>query len=396
MANHPGLDAYVVLNSLSNWFVVPPTYTLTMTSGVTLKFASANFGLMVEGYLQTVGTPTEPVIFTSLADSAPGEWEGITVEGGSVHLSNAIVRHGEEAMIVGTLDADDSVHIEDSVLQSSLRAPLGIKANTLHQLNLDNVTFTNNQDGNYVVIYENGALVNNVILTKQPGLEGYVLLNSPSSQLVIPQDISLTLMEGVTLKFNGSNQELVVAGHLQTMGTMAAPVVFTSLADSAPNQWSGIVVENGSIDLDYADVRYGEYNILVNNTAVSNTVLLENSAIHDGSSIGLWVLDGTVTAVCSAFSNNGSTGVYVSDAGNPSLNISSSAIVGNVDTGLLNSSTAQIDARNNWWGEASGPGGIGPGSGDAVQGNVLYDPWLNEETCTTLPYRLYLPSVITP
>ena len=34
-----------------------------------------------------------------------------------------------------------------------------------------------------------------------------------------------------------------------------------------------------------------------------------------------------------------------------------------------------IDATLNWWGNASGPSGAGPGTGDAVSTNVLFDPW---------------------
>ncbi|MBA7567420.1 hypothetical protein ES708_09131 [subsurface metagenome] len=36
----------------------------------------------------------------------------------------------------------------------------------------------------------------------------------------------------------------------------------------------------------------------------------------------------------------------------------------------------QVDATNNWWGDASGPGGVGPGTGNEVSTNVDYDPWL--------------------
>jgi hypothetical protein len=41
--------------------------------------------------------------------------------------------------------------------------------------------------------------------------------------------------------------------------------------------------------------------------------------------------------------------------------------------------TEMFDARNNWWGDASGPGGVGPGTGDAVSSNVYYTPWLGHE-----------------
>jgi hypothetical protein len=41
-----------------------------------------------------------------------------------------------------------------------------------------------------------------------------------------------------------------------------------------------------------------------------------------------------------------------------------------------------VDARNTWWGDATGPSGDGPGAGDAVYadngGVVLFDPWLVE------------------
>ena len=35
-----------------------------------------------------------------------------------------------------------------------------------------------------------------------------------------------------------------------------------------------------------------------------------------------------------------------------------------------------IDARNNWWGDDSGPAGFGPGIGDAITDNVLFVPWI--------------------
>ncbi len=35
-----------------------------------------------------------------------------------------------------------------------------------------------------------------------------------------------------------------------------------------------------------------------------------------------------------------------------------------------------VNAENNWWGDATGPGPAGPGSGDGVSGNLDYDPWL--------------------
>ena len=48
--------------------------------------------------------------------------------------------------------------------------------------------------------------------------------------------------------------------------------------------------------------------------------------------------------------------------------------------GFVNATSAVDDARGNWWGDPSGPGGIGSGSGDAIAeafaSTVLFDPWL--------------------
>jgi len=400
LTDQPGLDAYVVLYGgvSANWFVVPPTNTLTINSGVTLKFNSSagSLGLRVEGALHTVGTDAEPVILTSYADSAPGEWEGILLQGGSANLDYTIVRNSEDGILVGALDPSDNVQIANSVLQSHSNSPLAVTADTLHQLSLNNVAFSGNQNGDHIVIYENGALAGNVTLTAQPGLAGYVVFNYPITQLIVPDGIDLSLDDGAVLKFLGSNHELLVQGHLQATGTSLEPVILTSLADSAPNQWGGIVIENGTAQLEYTEVRNGEYNVVVNNTAVSTPVILQNSHIHDAWSVGLWVIDGAVTASCSRFANNGGSGVLVWDSGNPDVEIVSSSLVGNTDAGLRNESANLVNAVNNWWGDPSGPAGIGPGSGDAVLGNVLFDPWLPEDACATVTYQLYLPMVINP
>jgi hypothetical protein len=46
--------------------------------------------------------------------------------------------------------------------------------------------------------------------------------------------------------------------------------------------------------------------------------------------------------------------------------------------GVYNGHTATLNATYNWWGNASGPGGVGPGTGDNVSTHVTYSPWLTE------------------
>jgi parallel beta-helix repeat protein len=59
-------------------------------------------------------------------------------------------------------------------------------------------------------------------------------------------------------------------------------------------------------------------------------------------------------------------------------------IVSNTGYGVRNYD-ATIDARDNWWGDASGPSGVGPGAGDAVSKYVLFYPWLHQEVVNCNP-----------
>jgi len=51
-------------------------------------------------------------------------------------------------------------------------------------------------------------------------------------------------------------------------------------------------------------------------------------------------------------------------------------IENNVGYGLNNAAVNTVAATDNWWGDPSGPGGSGPGSGDEVSTKVTFSPWL--------------------
>jgi len=46
--------------------------------------------------------------------------------------------------------------------------------------------------------------------------------------------------------------------------------------------------------------------------------------------------------------------------------------------GVYREEGVPVDATNNWWGDASGPGASGPGNGDWISDYVIYDPWSTE------------------
>jgi hypothetical protein len=121
----------------------------------------------------------------------------------------------------------------------------------------------------------------------------------------------------------------------------------------------------------------GGGNSLVNNTDYGYYIY----TLGDG--------DISVSLTCEMITGH-DTGVYVEDTGGGSstssysVSIRQSTITGSTSYGIDNTVSAfTLDAENNWWGDDSGPSGMGSGSGDAVSAYVDYDPWIGKSVTTT-------------
>jgi len=60
------------------------------------------------------------------------------------------------------------------------------------------------------------------------------------------------------------------------------------------------------------------------------------------------------------------------------LQVHNCNILDNAGYGVASYVGGSVHAENNWWGDPSGPGGEGSGTGDEVSVNVFYEPWLTE------------------
>lgn len=80
---------------LTTTVLIPEGITLTVEPGVTVLGQSYG-GIIVQGKIVAVGTPTSPITFTSTTDSAPGEWPGFFFWDGEGHFEHAAIRYGGE------------------------------------------------------------------------------------------------------------------------------------------------------------------------------------------------------------------------------------------------------------------------------------------------------------
>jgi hypothetical protein len=107
-----------------------------------------------------------------------------------------------------------------------------------------------------------------------------------------------------------------------------------------------------------------------------------NEIDNTGDGIWVWGPTGSQFDTLSIAYNNihncAKKGVKVVGTVGGSIIIHYNNIYDNTEEGVYNGvEDLAINATLNWWGDASGPGGVGLGTGDAVSGTVEYAPWLD-------------------
>jgi parallel beta-helix repeat protein len=116
-------------------------------------------------------------------------------------------------------------------------------------------------------------------------------------------------------------------------------------------------------------LQYGHQNVVLGNTI-------------EESHIGIEVGASSETRIQGNEIRNNNLGIVIGEVARPGqpLYIRGNNIRGNKQFGIKNWSGTLIDARHNWWGDASGPAhSTNPqGRGDPVSDDVAFRPWLTQ------------------
>ncbi len=153
------------------------------------------------------------------------------------------------------------------------------------------------------------------------------------------------------------------------------------------NSWDNIGGNNGETGEQWAAIEVNRaVEVYVYDNTVNDVALGEWG---EGQAFQFWSI--TTLDVHNNSITNNAQGIFIyGDAGGtlggpfavPGGSVHCNIIVGNTEYGLKVDASATggpLKAEKNWWGHASGPSGVGPGSGDAVTANVDYDPWLADD-----------------
>ncbi|VVB60562.1 Cell surface glycoprotein [uncultured archaeon] len=111
---------------------------------------------------------------------------------------------------------------------------------------------------------------------------------------------------------------------------------------------------------------------------ISNTQIYNNVITSCGIGIQFYNANGVGSAAYNNQILSNNIGIYVGDAygGSSVATAYCNEIVGNTNGVINNAVAGPFIAECNWWGDCSGPSGVGSGTGDSVSNNVDYTPWV--------------------
>ncbi|MDP2668250.1 MAG: right-handed parallel beta-helix repeat-containing protein [bacterium] len=356
------------------------------------------------GIRQISGTTT--INFSDFHDQSIG----VKQEGGSVEITNSNL-HNNSGNAFESNEGNLTV-INNNFYNNGWSA--GIINGKVH--------FTNSQNtasGNHINAFD---------IYNRIDHDQFLSADLPYIGLFVGAGAKVTLEPGVVIKTN----QITVGGELVAHGTADLParfakaparrageagnkIYFTSIKDDSvggdtngdgaassplPGDWIGIYFLPGSAGnfsnsvINYAGAYYSWTQTRAGIENDGGAVSVADSQIINSSHYGILQYSGSINITHSEIAHSGNEGIR-RVAGD--FTITQSSIHGNSDYGIHNYDTAVVDARSNWWGDASGPyhPTLNPsGLGNRVSNNVDFDPWLGYDPVNAPPVPTCCSSVL--
>ena len=274
---------------------------------------------------------------------------------GNLTIKNCNIHHNTQNGILLLYDTFNTIDIENILIQDNSQNGMGLT---------NNINITN-------LIIKDSRLTSN-------GQHGLYFAQSNISNI----DIQDSYFEGSTTNgFSGitfGTTKSIIGTFKMTGGSLSynkgcglsivqKPHIFTSI------ELDGVLINNNN----ESGIMLGG-GLSTNDLTIKNCTFLNNAWEHLDLSGG-WF--GSFSATLININNNFfKTGpwcaIYAGSSGNfTTVKINYNYFIGS-NFGIFNLTSKVFDARYNWWGDESGPSGVGPGTGDEVTANVDYSPWL--------------------
>ncbi len=125
-------------------------------------------------------------------------------------------------------------------------------------------------------------------------------------------------------------------------------------------------------------IHENERGIDVDNTEALKAIIAGNEIYHNfGLNSGIHLTHANAAIYGNYIHHDAGDGITIAGIGSPV--IQKNILMDNQGFGVNHlGSAVPVDARYNYWNDAGGPGGAGPGSGDRVSSGVDYAGWRRE------------------
>ncbi|MES2437300.1 MAG: right-handed parallel beta-helix repeat-containing protein [Patescibacteria group bacterium] len=368
---------------------VPKDVIITVQPGVIIKFD--NGSLDMEGSLYLLGNENDKIIVTSfnndiggdtnedLNNSLPSQDDigGIFFRSSQPSiLKNIVVRY-----INNGISAKDTQLTIQNMLMSDSRKGIQADNSRVHLINssIENIP-------TYGLTAFNHSSVDIASTTIQHSDGGITLYNSSELNCIaciVDVGEEDSLKDGINV-FNNSIVK-ISDSTISYHGMGSALAAF----NSSNFNLTKATLLNSTItgSLQNAVLAYSQTNMII-----------ASSTIQDAQESGLMSFNGAHITVTSSIFQNNKRGIELHGVVGGS--ISHSSIKDNHEDSILSTTEHAFDARNNWWGDSTGP--------NPEPANVLFTPWLLEDPekkdicCSNVLFlpglqasRLYKPRVLT-
>jgi hypothetical protein len=138
--------------------------------------------------------------------------------------------------------------------------------------------------------------------------------------------------------------------------------------------YDGVLAQSaGFIGMEQNEIYNSDYAVELLRVNVGD---IDNNEVY-ANVLGIYFEDSFLEIDNNVFYDNG-TGINISASATAS-SINSNEFCDHLTAAILNNTGSSVNAENNWWGAADGPGGtFGVGSGDSISANVDFDPFETE------------------
>ncbi|MCK5145917.1 right-handed parallel beta-helix repeat-containing protein [bacterium] len=209
-------------------------------------------------------------------------------------------------------------------------------------------------------------------------------------------DISLNKMSGIEINnsnFTDIKKCKVGANYVHGIRTRNSDHIEVNFCKILGNMEVGVFLEDAGFytsSVESNDIWYNGTGVKLIDCTVG---VFDNSIRKSGSNTGIHLYNSNAAISGNSIFEDDGDGIACENGSQPQ--ITGNNIYANLGMGVNNHDGAVIvSAGSNWWGDASGPGGLGNGSGDEISDNVDFAGWLTQPI--TLTTRVKIDTVHIP